>query len=75
MIDSKYIVKALAEVIEGVKAARAAGITCLLPDVVAFDDEGGVYFEVPLQDETDVALSLMEREALKANFSYSHKGN
>ena len=59
MITQEVIVKQLSEVVVAIRQAKANGIACLLPDVVIFEDEG-VYFEVPLQDEVDVALSLME---------------
>ncbi len=65
---------ALVEVVEGVKKARAAGVECLLPDVVVFEMYEGankIVFEVPLEEERIPFDAMFEEDYAVATPSKS----
>ena len=74
MITRDAIIKQLVEVVEAVRAAKDAGVACLLPDVVIFEDEGA-YFEVPLVDQRDMEEALLVKKVAQESFSFPFKPN
>jgi hypothetical protein len=74
MISKDAIIEQLSQVVQAVRQMRANGIACVMPGVVMFEDDN-VYFEIHLQDETELAVEAMRREAARATYSYPVKGN